>query len=477
MPKRSIRRAAVVVGAAGASTALAVAATAGATVQAASAASSRPQPRAQAVRNIGARLSTLEVVPDVFASGPPTTADCTAQTGLYCYGPKQIETAYEMGPLYKKGDTGKGETIVIVDSFGSPTVKSDLATFDKAFGLPAPPKFTIIHPAGTPPKYNPNNSTMVSWAEETSLDVQYSHAMAPGADILLVETPVAETVGVHGFPQIVRAENYVINHHLGQVISQSFATAEATFPSKTSLLDLRSAYKNAAQHHVTVLAGAGDWGASSPSDASGSTYFTGRTANWPASDPLVTAVGGTQLHLNAAGQRLLPDNVWNENSLLGAPVAAGGTTSDVFTRPSYQNGVASVTGNHRGVPDISLSAAVDGGVLVYMSFAPIPAGYYIIGGTSEATPLFAGFIAVADQVAGHPLGLVNPLLYKLAAQKAAGIVDVTIGENTVSFVQGGRDHTVPGYVATPGYDLASGLGTIDGAELAPELAKASKPSS
>ena len=313
---------------------------------------------------------------------------------------------------------------------------------------------------------------MVSWAEETSLDVEYAHAMAPGANLLLVETPVAETIGVAGFPQIVKAENYVIDHHLADVISQSLAAAENSFPSKKSLLDLRSAYKNAYRHHVTVLGAAGDWGASSPSDVSESTYYTHRVANWPASDPLVTAVGGLALHLNAAGQRLLPDNVWNENSLLGAPVAGGGADSSVFGRPSYQKGVASVVGDHRGVPDVSMSASVDGGALVYWSFPGLPPAYYIIGGTSEATPLFAGFVGVADQLAGHPLGLLNPALYKLAAKHAAGIVDITTGENTVSFVQNGKEYTVPGFVAGPGYDLASGLGTIDGAKLAPELVKA-----
>ena len=101
---------------------------------------------------------------------------------------------------------------------------------------------------------------MVGWAQETSLDVEYAHAMAPGANILLVETPVAETLGVHGFPQIVAAENYVIDHHLGDVITQSFAAPEPTFPNAASMLALRSAYKNAAANGVTVLAGSGDAG-------------------------------------------------------------------------------------------------------------------------------------------------------------------------------------------------------------------------
>ena len=125
---------------------------------------------------------------------------------------------------------------MIVDSYGSPTIQSDLATFDAQFGLPAPPSFKIIQPAGAVPPYDPNDSTMIGWAGETTLDVEWSHSIAPGANILLVETPVAETEGVAGFPQIVKAENYVINHHLGQVISQSFDATEETFPSAASLL-------------------------------------------------------------------------------------------------------------------------------------------------------------------------------------------------------------------------------------------------
>ncbi len=129
-------------------------------------------------------------------------------------------------------------------------------------------------------------------------------------------------------------------------------------------------------------------------------------------------------------------------------------------------------GRHRGVPDISMSAACDGAVVTYASFGGAPAGWSPSCGTSEATPLFAGIIALADQVAGHRLGPVNPALYRLAAAHAPGIVDVTTGTTTVSFSQGGRRHTVRGFAARPGYDLASGLGTVNAARFVPELAAA-----
>jgi subtilase family serine protease len=123
-----------------------------------------------------------------------------------------------------------------------------------------------------------------------------------------------------------------------------------------------------------------------------------------------------------------------------------------------------------------MSASVNGGAEVYMSFGGLPGpAYYIIGGTSEATPELAGVIAVADQYAGHSLGLINPALYKIAATKGeTGIVDVTTGENTVTWVQNGHTYTVQGAVAGPGYDLSSGLGTVNGASFVPELAAADK---
>jgi subtilase family serine protease len=266
---------------------------------------------------------------------------------------------------------------VIVDSFGYQFIRNELADFDQSFALPAPPSFKIITPAGPVPSYNPKlRPMMFGWALETSLDVEYSHAMAPGANILLVETPVAETLGVHGFPQIIQAENYVINHHLGTVISQSFAAPEQTFP-RQSIRDLRSAYKNAAAHGVSVLAGSGDAGATAPNSLTfqgfAKTFYLHRAVSWPATDPLVTAMGGTQLHLTATGAHIQPDTVWNDTNIFNSPAASGGGRSIVFGRPGYQNAVAGVAGAARGVPDISMSAAVDGAALVCLN-AQVQAG-------------------------------------------------------------------------------------------------------
>jgi len=409
----------------------------------------------------------------VSKQAPPTTADCEAAAHLACYAPFQLQRAYDLKPLFNNGLDGTGSTIAIVDSFGSPTIRHDLNKFDRAFGLPAPPSLRIIHPAGAIPPYD-GSSDRVGWAFETTLDIEWAHAFAPGARLLLVETPVSETQGVQGFPQIVRAENFVVNHGLADVISQSFGTSEQDFPNAATLRSFRGAYKNARRHDVTVLASSGDAGTTGFNLAF-TDFITHRAPQWPASDPLVTSVGGTQLHLDAKGKHTAKDNVWNDTfnpNVVGptpSPAAGGSGLSTVFNRPWWQDGLINQVGNRRGYPDVSLSAAVDGGVLVFLSFGGIPSGYYIVGGTSEASPEFSGIVAIADQAAGHMLGLLNPALYRLQREGAPGIVDVRRGNNTVQFTDSSGTHTVRGFGAGPGFDLASGLGTVDAWNLVMEL--------
>jgi subtilase family serine protease len=396
---------------------------------------------------------------------PISTTDCVAEIGIRCYTPVQYHKAYGLNPLYRRGITGAGRTIVIVDSFGSPTIASDLKTFDAEFGFPNPR--LKIEQFGTIPPFDPTNSTMVGWAYETTLDVEYAHSIAPGAKIVLAETPVAEVEGTSGFPQMMRAEASLINRGVGDVISQSFGATENTFPgfsqgNFSSLLDLRYAFKDALAHHVTVVAGSGDEGATN-AESDGTTLYPYRVNSWPSSDPLVTSVGGTMLDLDNNGNRLAPDTVWNDGYGAG-----GGGESAVFGRPFFQNGVAGVVGSNRGTPDISMTAAVNGAAWVYGSFlgASDP-GWTLVGGTSEATPIFAGVVALADQLAGHRLGWINPDLYALGALSQhgvpTGIVDVTTGNNTFA--------GVTGFDATPGYDLASGWGTVNADKFVRALAR------
>jgi len=422
---------------------------------------------ATAAVNVTVRPDVIRL-PGAPTAGPLTTAQCKKLDGIACFNPDQLRAAYHLPALYAKGVTGRGQTIMIVDSFGSPTIKADLAAFDKRFGYPAPPNFTVIAPVGKITKFDP------SWAGETTLDVEYAHALAPGANILLVETPVSETEGVTGFPQIVAAEKYAMAHYKVSVISQSFGATEQTFPNTKLPAKLRAAYTDAASRKVTVLAASGDAGATDYKSDQVS-YYTSRVTSWPDSDPLVTAIGGTQLKQTAGGYRSVAwndtyDRAW-QGSAYPSPVASGGGKSAFFTRPAYQSSVKAVTGTRRGVPDISMSAACDGAVSIYSSFGG-GAGWSLTCGTSEATPEFAAIVALAAQVAGHRLGNVNPALYHLSARHAPGIVDVTSGSNTVSFFQGTSVNPVKvkGYPATKGYDLVTGVGTVSAPALVHELA-------
>jgi subtilase family serine protease len=262
----------------------------------------------------------------------------------------------------------------------------------------------------------------------------------------------------------------------------SFGATEQTFPNAGALLGLRSAFQNANRHGVTLLAASGDTGATDY-ELNLEDLYPFPVTSWPPSDPLVTGVGGTMLTLDDNGNRLAPDVVWNDG------FGAGGSgLSTVFGRPDFQDGVRSIVGHQRGVPDISMSAAVDGAVVYYESFAPTgtidgTCCWDLIAGTSEASPEFAGIVADATQVARHRLGNINDALYGLASLayshgshgNATGLVDVTQGDTTFGPFTNtdGNTYTVQGTAAGPGYDLASGVGTIDAARFVPALAFAS----
>jgi subtilase family serine protease len=413
------------------------------------------QDQSSAQRNLEARSLTF----------PPTVHDCWKLDAIRCYTPAQLRAAYDLAPLYADGNDGTGQTVAIIDSFGSPTIQSDLDVFSDTYGLPHTTVDTIA-PSGPIPPFDPTNPDMIGWAQESTLDVEAVHLVAPGAHILLVETPVAETEGVTGFPEMINAENFVIDNHLANVITQSFGATEQSFADPGDLLALRSAYMNAAANGVTVMASTGDGGTANAM-ADGSCCFPFPTVNWPASDPLVTAVGGTLLTLNQSGARIKPDNAWGD-----AFGATGGGVSAIFDRPDYQAGLA-VKGTGRAIPDISMSAAVKGAMIVYYSFQPGRVGFHLFGGTSEASPLFAGVVALAAQRVGHGLGPINAALYAMAGHAGSGIVDVIGRSNAASFIDsGGNLVNVRGWFAHKGYDLSTGLGTVDAAQFVPALAAA-----
>jgi subtilase family serine protease len=309
-----------------------------------------------------------------------------------------------------------------------------------------------------------------------------------------VATPTAETLGVQGFPDMMNAEQYVIDHHLATVISQSFASAEDAFGSAQSMENLRHAFVSAAANGVTVLGSSGDFGTANVKKTpvgQGGTVIPFPTVEWPASDPLVTGVGGTYLctdPTNTTTRSVLSPNVAarcraNPTQAEVGWTFAGGGFSHVFDKPSYQNALPSGStsiDSMRGVPDVAFQASAGTGALVYITLppdgqgglicgsAPCSTGWYDIGGTSLSCPQWAGLVAIADQINGGGLGLINPGLYKIGADPgryAHDFFDITTGNNTA-------DPNVPGYPATTGWDPVTGLGTPNAANLIPDLVSA-----
>ena len=402
---------------------------------------------------------------------PLSNTKCLSEFKVTCYTPAQYQTAYDLTDLYNGKATGHpitgaGETIVILVPYGSPTIRNDLRVFDAKFKLPDPS--LTIDQFGKIPPFSPNDVLMAGSAQEATLAVEYSHVVAPGANIVLAETAVEATVGAVGVPQLMNAQESLINKGIGDVFLETINTAENSFPgfssgNYSSLLNLRYAIKDAYTHHATVIAPSGDTGVTQTEVmAPPWPTFKYKVGTWPATDPLVTAVGGTAVRLDASGDRLSPDVAWN--NFWGA---SGGGPSAIFSRPQYQNAVAGVVGSHRGSPDISLSASP--GCWGYYSFPGYTGpGWHILGGSTEAAPIMAGIVALANQLAGHRLGLINPALYKLAERQQAGnqgtgVVSVTSGNNSF----GG----VTGYRAGPGYNMDTGWGTIDAAKFVPALVR------
>jgi subtilase family serine protease len=409
---------------------------------------------------------------------------CRSGSGLrlICYGPSFVTKAYNFPSTLD----GTGQTILIVDAFGSPTIENDLALFDRVFGIPAPPSFTILCPEDGCPVYDPTDTHHgeVGWTLETSLDVEYAHAMAPGANIVLV---VASTSSGNA---INAAEARAIQLYPGSIMSQSFGIPEIlVHGNNAQLMQAEKNYAAAAQAGITVLASAGDSGATNG--------FGTANAQFPASDPLVLAIGGTEGNPYATpgtatlscpadmtcsaglstftgpcssvnGLLTSPckpvgyggEQVWNE-ALFGA--ATGGAPSLFFPVPAYQDGLGL---SSRATPDVSYNAAIHGGVLVANSSVLGVPVFFIVGGTSAGSPQWAAIIALANQAAGGPLGFLNPAIYKLARSSAyaTDFHDINVGNNQLP-------GTPVGFNAGSGWDDASGWGTPNVANLIPDLVK------
>jgi subtilase family serine protease len=375
---------------------------------------------------------------------PYTPSQCVTQFGFDCYGPQDLRTGYNV----PAADLGAGQTIVIVDAYGSPTIQSDLAVYDAEFGLPAP-QFNIYYPGGKP-TYNPNqNHDETSWAEETSLDVEQAHGLAPDATIDLV-------VAANNDGNVLdNAVKYAVDNHLGDVLSMSYGAPEDEINgNKGQQSQANANFTAAVADNMSLFASVGDSGATEGTSSA--------TALFPASDPLVTAVGGTNLFLSDSGAYQSED-VWNDATECpfgcesGEIGATGGAPSTLYTAPSYQSGITGYSS--RATADVSFNASVYTATMIYLGFlGGSNNGFYFFGGTSEGAPSWAALTAVANSAVGHPLGQLNPLLYKIygTSAYASDFHDITTGNNAF-------DGT--GFSAGTGYDLPTGLGTPDVANL------------
>jgi subtilase family serine protease len=441
---------------------------------------------------------------------------------FHCYAPADIRSAYgvdRIDPLNGALNYGQGQTIVLVDSYGSPTAESDLLTFHDEFfpALPAP-DFEQLFPLGNPQFGNVANgngqsgpAAAAGWSGEATLDIEWAYAIAPEAHIVLLAVPPAETLGVQGFPNLFKAISGEIDATPpGTVFSMSFAVTEQTFGGAAATQTARfdKVFQKGLAKHDNFFAATGDTGTANLSKQHReSVTYPDPTSEWPATSPYVVAVGGTQLQrgwtwnpasndaFTASGQ---PNPaywnstdggdsqaVWNES---WAAIGSGGGASVIYPRPTWQSGVEATAGDHRLVPDTAWNAAVNGGVDVFITAYPAyncgntTGCWTIFGGTSAATPQTAALVALVNAArAGadkEPIGFLDPLLY--AGVGGNGYNDVTpqhygsapktfagtdVGVGTVPKSVGDLVDNqmwqvpVAGYPTTSGYDMTTGWGT------------------
>jgi hypothetical protein len=363
---------------------------------------------------------------------------------------------YGVQNLWSKGIDGAGTTVaVILTSSDDSNLTRDLSEYDDALGLPPLDLQKIDFPAGKSRcSYDPKSA----WCDdgEEELDLESIHTMAPYAKIVLMLSADPETTGIQGLPDLGQSIEYVADHHLANVITMSEASDEGSFDpdpqnpgvaASAAIESLQPALLDAASHGIPFLTSSGDCGSTDPgyspnedaADSGCSPKLSSQTVSVLDDSPWATSVGGTDIGIDGtSGLRTGPDTLWN---------GSGGGLSTVFPAPSYQSTVAAATGTGmRALPDLVLDSN---------------------DGTSQASPTLAGILALATQEHGGSLGAINSVLYqKLGPGGAAdGIVDVTQGNNS-----GGKG--MPGYTAGPGYDIASGWGTVYAPAFVPALASA-----
>jgi subtilase family serine protease len=402
----------------------------------------------------------------VAPAGSSGLADCL--TASRCYSPSQLRVAYGIQPLLDDGTDGRGQTVVLPElaqnpPAGSPRVtdiRQDLADFDSRFGL---------SPAQIQPITTLAGSSASPWLAsiEEVVDTEMVHAVAPDATIReLLVAPADVTTPAKDAATFATQVRIAAGH--ADVISLSGGYGEH-FDTSAEVSTVNSALAYAQARRVTFVASSGDGGAISDLGRWGSSTPV-KEVSLPASDPLVLAVGGTSLTANPHTGSYVGETALNTPPRLidGHSQGSGGGFSHLFVRPAYQEGVSGI-GAMRGVPDVAGDGSSSSG-MAFVFAAPGGASALLSeGGTSASAPFWAGLIALADQRAGHPLGSVNPAIYRIARSSLyhKAFHDITTGNNNV-VVDGA---TITGYQAGPGWDPVTGWGTPDAQVLIPLLAR------
>jgi subtilase family serine protease len=397
-----------------------------------------------------------------FRPAPQRTArlkpDFTSSNTSHYLAPDDLAAIYDISPLYAAGYDGTGQKLVIA---GQTDINlADIRAFRSQFGLPAKDPQVVLY--GADPGVSPGDQI------EADLDLEWSGAVARNATIIYVNSQ-----------NVFESVQYAIDKNLAPVISMSYGACEAGSPAS-----YRTMAQQANAEGITWMNSSGDSGAAGCDyDVTVATH--GPAVTFPADIPEITAVGGTEFSeavgmgwsnrnsaTLASATGWMPEKAWNDTTSGGWIAATGGGASASFRKPWWQTGPGVPNDNARDVPDVSLSASADhDGYLLYAG-----GKLQAVGGTSASSPVFAGIVAILNQYlvakgahATAGLGNINPNLYSLAQNASlntttGGIFhDITVGDNIVPCKAGTPGCTTGsfGYRAGPGYDLVTGLGSVD----------------
>lgn len=397
--------------------------------------------------------------------------DGTNNQGVHYLSPDDLAVIYDINPLYQEGYDGTGQTLVVLG--GSNISESDIALFRSTFALPSINLTQILVPGSKDP------GSVSDSEPEADLDLEWSGAVARNANIVYVYAQSNLT-----------AFDYAVSPPVGSslpgpLLSASFGSCEAQ--AGTLLATLQSEVDQANSEGVTIVNSSGDSGPAGCDPTQQSAAATmGESVEVPAALPGVTAVGGTEFNegsgmywnaINSTGYEsalsYIPEAGWNASSPTNGLAASGGGASTYYGKPSWQNVTGVPTGSFRDVPDVAMAASGTHDYYIVITSANSSCSACPTGGTSASTPVFAGIIAILNQYAqakglgSGALGNINPTLYQLYTSTPNAFHDITEGNNIVACVISSLDcgNGSFGYSAGVGYDLVTGLGSVDAANL------------